>query len=136
MKQIKDGPEIILNLWYVVDDLGVIYTLRVRAYIMDGTDETKLEYLRTMANFDYLIARIFSIPKRFQIRGQAIFHNAALDMMSSPVELFEEAIQTLQNELPAQTPYDIPDQPLVCITPLFGDDEGHIHLMIDEGKYI
>lgn len=32
---VLDNPEIILNLWYVVDDMGVIYSLRGRTYIGD-----------------------------------------------------------------------------------------------------
>ena len=35
------GQEIILNLWYVIDDDGLIYSLRARCYVHSGTDEEK-----------------------------------------------------------------------------------------------
>jgi len=118
--------EIILNLWYVIDDMGVIYALRARAYIGTGSDEEKMALLQQYALVDYLIARIFPIPSKFHIDGQPIYHKAGLDLMSSPAELFEEAIQALQRDLPSQTPLDIPTKPLVCVTPLMGDDDGNI----------
>ena len=123
--------EIILNLWYVVDNLGYIYSLRARAYIGEGTDEEKLEYLRDHATKDYLIARIFPIPQKYHIEGKPIFHKAGLDLME-PIDLFSEAIETLQRDLPSQTPMDIPTKPLVCITPLFGDDRGNIRPIFPE----
>ena len=41
------GQEIILNLWYVIDDEGLIYSLRARCYVHSGTDEEKLAFLRS-----------------------------------------------------------------------------------------
>jgi hypothetical protein len=35
-------PEIIFNLWYVFDDTGMIYSLRTRAYVQNGSDEVYL----------------------------------------------------------------------------------------------
>ena len=55
-------PEIILNLWYVYDDLGFIYHLRARCYVRSGSDEEKLEFLRRCAETDYMIAQVFPIP--------------------------------------------------------------------------
>ena len=124
-------PEITLNLWYVCDDLGFIYSLRARAYVGVGSDEEKLESLRKHASTDYLIANVFSIPSQFHIEGQQVFHKDALDLMN-PVTLFEEAIVTIQRDLPSQTPLDIPSKPLVCLTPLLGDEDGNIHPRIDE----
>ncbi len=65
-------PEIILNLWYVVDDLGYIYSLRARAYLGSGSDDEKLAMLQKYAKTDYLIAKAFPIPKQFHINGQPI----------------------------------------------------------------
>ena len=125
------SAEITLNLWYVVDDLGFIYSLRVRAYVGQGSDDKKLEQLRSLASIDYLIARIFSIPKKYQLEGQPIFHKSALDLMPT-IDLFCEAIEALQADLPSQTPLNIPDKPLVCITPLLGNDNGNIRPFFDE----
>lgn len=37
-----DNREIILNIWYVTDEEGIIYSLRAKAYISEGTDEEKI----------------------------------------------------------------------------------------------
>ena len=127
-------PEIILNLWYVCDEWGFIYSLRARTYIGTGSDEEKLALLQKFAQVDYLIARMFTIPVKFRIDGKLIYHKDALNLMPSPIAFFEEAIKTLQNDLPVQTPLDIPAKPLVCLTPLLGDDAGNIRPIIDEVK--
>jgi hypothetical protein len=119
-------PEIILNLWYVHDDLGYIYSLRARAYLGYGSEQEKLAFLQQFARSDYLIARPFKIPKLWWLEGRPVFHQAVLQTWPSAIPLFLEAIRTLQAELPSQTPFDIPLRPLVCITPLLGDDDGHI----------
>ena len=49
-----------------------------------------------------------------------------MDDFQEAQELYEDAIAALQADLPGQTPYDIPDRPLVCITPLLADDAGTI----------
>ena len=115
-----DNPEIILNLWYVCDDQGVIYSLRARAYVGTGSDQEKSALLQKFAAVDYLIARIFPIPPKLHIQGQPVYHKAALDLMDSSIDLFAEAIQAIQRDLPSQTPLDIPSKPLICVTPSSG----------------
>ena len=127
-----DQPEIILNLWYVHDDMGVIYSLRARCYIGTGSDQDKLRFLQQHAALDYLIAKPFPIPKRFHVSGMAVYHKAALDLLSNPVELFEDAIQAMERELPAQTKLSIPHRPLVCLTPLIGNDRREIFPSVNE----
>ena len=127
-------PEICLNLWYVRDEEGFIYSLRARAYLLEGNDSDKLRELQRHSKTDYLIARAFPIPARLGINGNPIFHESVF-ITFDKIKLFEDAINTLQSELPAQTPFDISDQPLVCFTPLIGDDDGNISLKIDEINY-
>lgn len=59
------GQEIIMNLWYVIDHEGLIYSLRARCYVHSGTDEEKLAFLQKCAETDYLIAQSFPVPERF-----------------------------------------------------------------------
>lgn len=40
------------------------------------------------------------------------------------------------NELPSQTPFDIPANPLVCITPLLGDDNDNIAPIFNGQRFI
>jgi len=60
-----EEPEVILNLWYVYDDLGFIYSLRGRTYLGYGTDEEKLKFLHQHATKDYLIAKSFPLLERY-----------------------------------------------------------------------
>ncbi len=50
----ETGPEIILNLWYVRDDEGIIYSLRARPYVIYGSDENKTSFLKSFADQDHL----------------------------------------------------------------------------------
>ena len=127
-------PEIILNLWYVTDDEGLIYSLRARCYVHSGTEEEKLTFLRSFANTDYLIAQPFPVPEGFHIhlvggeQAQQIpvaSYNAV--RASVPfISLFEDVIQVMEKQLPAQTKLTIGCDPVVCITPLLGDEDGNM----------
>jgi hypothetical protein len=126
--------EIILNLWYVHDDNGFVYSLRARCYIGSGADDEKLTLLRQFAEKDYMIAQPFPIPERFHttvVEGNtqkkvAVIHLDSLEPIGGPQVLFEDAFATLDRQLPAQTNLSIGQQPLICITPLLADDNGEI----------
>ena len=131
-----ENPEIILNLWYVSDEEGVIYSLRARAYLGTGSDAEKLAFLQQFAKTDYLIARSFPIPEDFRIEGLPISHKSMLELPGSSIALFAQAIQTLEDELPEQTPYEIPDQALICITPLLKDHAGNLQPFFSGQKFL
>jgi hypothetical protein len=126
------SPEIILNLWYVVDDLGMIYSLRARCYVRSGSDEEKLAFLQSCAETDFLIAQPFPVPERLHttvIEGDehkkmAVASHSALVASGGVGLLFEEVYQEMEKQLPAQTKLSIGRDPLVCITPLLGDEHG------------
>ena len=124
-------PEIILNLWYVLDNEGIIYSLRARAYVISGSDEAKTSFLKSFADQDYLIAKPFPIPERFHLtllnsdgtrKKYPVTNTKILRSLPNRVDLFEDAIKVLESEFPAQTKLEIPQDPVVCITPLFGDE--------------
>lgn len=120
------GREIILNLWYVHDYNGIIYSLRAKAYIGEGTEEENLSFLQQRAPLDYLVAEPFEVPERFHMKvdedGTPIVmpvgHISLLQMLESRIAIFEDAIRTIESRIPAQTKLDISKNPLVCITPL------------------
>jgi hypothetical protein len=134
-------PEIILNLWYVFDDTGMIYSLRARPYIQSGSDEEKLAFLQRSARTDYLIARPFPIPERFHStitegkvrKKMPVMLVQALEIHGGPVtaaDLFDEAFREIEKDLPAQTTLSIPEEPLICMTGLYADDHGDIRPQI------
>lgn len=144
-KPFQNEPEIILNLWYLFDDRGVIYSLRARAYIHSGSDEEKLRFLHGLAERDYLIARPFLIPDHFHTTvvdedGQRTVPVMLMQVLETQggyvtiADLFEEAVRAIEQDLPGQTQIAIPQAPLMCLTPLFVDDDGKIRPQIDGEK--
>jgi hypothetical protein len=133
-------PEILLNLWYVRDDEGIIYSLRARAYVGFGSDDEKLTLLRQYAETDYLIAQPYPIPERFHItvredgvaRRMAVAHVSQLEPAGTGIALFEDAIKDLERQMPAQTRLTVGPRPVVCMTPLIADDDGRIEPRITE----
>jgi hypothetical protein len=132
-----DEPEIILNLWYVFDDRGVIYSLRARAYVQSGSDEEKLRFLQRCAETDYLIARPFPVPERcytivvagtsekrmpYMLTQALEIHGGSM----TAADLFEEAFKEIEKDFPASTKLSIPVDPLICITGLYADDDGNL----------
>jgi hypothetical protein len=136
------GPEIILNLWYVHDEQGVIYSLRARAYVAMGSDEEKLELLKGHAMLDYLIATPFPIPERFHPtfieldgkRKMPVALKSAIEVTVGLQNMFEDLFVALEKGLPAQTKLSIGRDPLVCITPVLGNDEGALRVNIEGAK--
>jgi hypothetical protein len=134
-----NSAEVILNLWYVQDEDGLVYSVRARAYVGTGTDEEKSTLLRAFAITDYLIAAPFPVPERFHMGSSGpmgeiqvpVCHRGALDLLDSPLAIFEDAIKTLNAALPSQTDLNISGRPLVCITTLVGDEHGSIRPIIE-----
>lgn len=131
--------EVGLNLWYVRDEEGIIYSLRAKAYVVEGTDEEKLAFLQERATLDYLIADPFEVPKRFNFisgvghdeKEMPVGHIAMIETMDSPIALFEDAIKVIEKRFPAQSDLSIPQDPLVCTTPLMPNKHGIIEPRVE-----
>jgi hypothetical protein len=124
------SSEVALNLWYVSDDEGVIYSLRAKVYVVEGSDEEKLASLQAVAARDYLIAESFSVPERFHLHvgdtRMPVGHVAMLQTLDSPIALFEDAVRVLEERFPTQSNLTVPQDPLVCTTPLVQNPAGVI----------
>lgn len=124
--------EVMFNFWYVHGGDGIIYSLRARAYLVQDTEDQSLAFLRQLASTDYLIARPFTIPERFHItlghsgEKMAVASTAVLGTLNTPIALFEDAIEQIEKDFPAQSNVTVPSHPLVCVTPLLGDEQGNI----------
>ena len=135
--------EIIFNLWYVFDeDDGLIYSLRAKPYAQDGDDEQRLKFLQSRAQKDYLIAQPFPISDSYSMnimegcreKKMPVFPVNQLDMYGGPVktvDLYEEVFRKIEKQLPAQTKLKISQNPLICTTPLLGDNAGNLEPKID-----
>jgi hypothetical protein len=126
--------EVIVNVWYVRDEDGFVYSLRVKPYVFQGAREEKLAFLQERALLDYLIAEPFPIPEHLyypyledgEIKKIAVAHMSGLATLDSPVAPFEEAFKIIEDRFPAQSEIDIPQDPIVCGTPLMQDSMGVI----------
>ena len=119
-----------------MDEDGIIYSLRAKAYIGIGSEVEKLEFLQQRASLDYLVAEPFEIPQRFYIQiGNMdtpettlvpVAHVSMLQTLDSPITLFEDALRIIEDRFPAQSQLDLPQQPIVCTTPLMQNQQGII----------
>lgn len=138
------SQEIILNLWFVIDDDGLIYSLRARCYFHSGSDEEKLAFLQSLAGTDYLVAQSFDIPERFHTtvhneHGSDKLPVATYNGIRETVPfaaLFEDAIQEMEKQIPKQTMVKIGQQPIVCMTPLLGDEDGNMRPLAKNKEWI
>lgn len=138
------SPEIILKLWYVIDDEGLIYSLRARCYVHSGTDEEKLTFLRSFAEMDYLIAQPFPVPEAFHVTMDYGDRKETLPFATYKglretghfTALFESVYDAMQAQLPAQTKLRIGQQPIVCMTPLLGDEDGNMRPLTENTERI
>lgn len=130
----KDA-EIVTNLWYVMDDQGFIFSLRAMSYVATGTEQEKLSFLASRAYLDYLVARPFSIPSRYESTfvddgGErttyAVIHHQSAGAIGGVDQLFFDALDQIQSDLPAQTELQIPESPLIKITALHGSRDGAV----------
>lgn len=133
--QLPETAEIVANLWYVMDHQGFICSLRIKPYVCGGSDEEKLDFLKSRAYLDYLIAHPFPVPSRFCttfVEGDgsetkyAIIHHDDAVRLGGIDQLFFDGLDEMQKELPVQTEMKIPESPLIKVTALTVDGNGKI----------
>jgi len=132
---LSDSAEIVCACWSVHDEDGLIYSLRVHPYVATGAEANKRVFLQSRAYRDYLVARVFPVPERFHIQvaapggsvtTQPVAHMEALNGSGGLDQLFFDALDTLNQDLPAQTRLDIPESPLLLIRALSLDASGEL----------
>ena len=109
--------EPIFNLFLFVSSGKIIYELGVVSHNFEGTDKQKLSFLAKQVSSDFLKAKKFPVPKRYQLSdvetgktSNGIRYQSYITMASSGMhlDLFEEIFEAL----------NAPPQPLMCITPI------------------
>ena len=144
---LPEDAEIVANLWYVIDHQGFIFSLRVMSYVASGTDQEKLSFLASRAYLDYLVARPFPVPERYastfvdddgRHTKLAVVHHDSMKTLGGVDQLFFDALDIIQSDLPMQTRLQIPENPLIKITALQGRRDGSVvpvdALRGDEGQ--
>lgn len=132
-------PEVILNLWYVMDQSGLIFSLKAKPYVAIGEDVDKTKFLQSRASLDYMIAKDFKIPENFtsHLSGHTfkgiMYHS--LTSLTSELMLFENCFKDLEMEFSPMGGLKIPKEPLVCITPLHLTDDLKLKLFDKNNKF-
>ena len=99
--------ETILNIYLLIDN-GLVTSFKSISYEMEGTDEVKIDYLKTIAKEDYSKAITFNAPqnKNNKFMSYNKFHK--LEKNGMQYRLFEEIFEK----------YNDPQNPIVCVTPV------------------
>ena len=124
--------EVVFNLWYVLDDKGIVYFLLGRSYPGIGSDEENLAMLLSHAATDHRVAQYFPLPDRIKTtivtdrsrREIPVIHYSSLASLGGPEILFREVVLLLQAQVHAMSGLALNDDPVVCISPLFLDVDG------------
>lgn len=133
---LSDTAEIVANFWYVIDDQGFIYSLRIKLYVCQGPEEIKLNFLKSRAFCDYLVAKPFPVPERFSTRFQGydgsetikypVIHHDNAAVLGGIDQLFYDGLDQMQQDLLAQMKMTIPDSPLIKVTALTLSEDGSL----------
>ena len=99
--------ETILNIYLKIDN-GFIVEYRAESYQHDGSDDEKIEFLKSKAKSDFYKAKIFNSPVTSNGKFMKYRHFAKLEDQGMHFQLFEEIFQE----------YKVPQNPLICVTPI------------------
>ena len=142
-----NNTELVFNLWAIFDSsAGLIYGLAGKAYNLSGDDQHKLAVLQALAPTDYVTAKRYGVPERFQVHfsdGTVKKGCAEAHSVGNPVVmLFEDMFSQMEHELPPiprfdsgqtfSTPQYVPDDPLCVTTILYEDEVGNIRPIVSK----
>ncbi|HEX2868483.1 MAG TPA: hypothetical protein VHO03_15680 [Ignavibacteriales bacterium] len=99
--------EIILNIYLIINN-GFVVAFKAKGYEMEGGDNNKIDFLKRKAREDFEHAYHFDAPQNK--RGEYMKYNkfARLEQQGMQYQLFEEIFQS----------FKLPEQPLICVTPV------------------
>jgi hypothetical protein len=103
--------EIILNIYLVINN-NLVEAFKVVSYEIDGSDDKKIEFLKSNAKEDYEKAVVFDSPmdKEGKFMNYKRFHK--LEKRGMHFQLFEDIFQK----------FGVAENPLVCVTPVVDGD--------------
>ncbi|HVO75600.1 MAG TPA: hypothetical protein VMT35_16335 [Ignavibacteriaceae bacterium] len=99
--------EIILNIYLIINN-DYVEEFRAIAYEIDGEDESKIQFLKSKAREDFSRAYHFKAPSNRLGRFMKYNKFAKLEERGMHFQLFEEIFLS----------FDVPEKPLICVTPV------------------
>lgn len=99
--------ETILNIYLVIEQ-GNVISFKAKSYFKDGTDDEKIQFLKSRVKEDFEGAEIFNAPQNKNNEFMPYSKFAKLELQGMHFELFEEIFNK----------FNTPQNPLVCVTPV------------------
>lgn len=99
--------EKILNIYLIIEK-GLVVSFKAKSYEIEGSDETKIKFLKENARNDFLSAYSFDAPQNKKGGAMKYSHFAKFEKQGMQYDLFEEIFQK----------FGVPDSPIVCVTPV------------------
>jgi hypothetical protein len=131
--------EVCLNLWYFVDDTGVVLRLAGKAYALTGTEEQKLVALHHMSGSDHLTAVFGKVPPQFILHsehGEIAGAIPVADIHQDYWAVFGPLMDQIERELPKcirsvddnyeQFVVKLPKDPLCVTTAVYERIDGEL----------
>lgn len=141
-----NNPEVVANLWVYADEAGYIARVAGKVYVLDGSDQEKLDLLRRLAATDFLSAEWMPVPKNFEVIGPngERLRYAQLSMLSyeySKSLLVGPLLEKLAASIPEQLQevegeyrqfkLEMPDAPLTVLTVVVEHPDGRLVPMVN-----
>ncbi|NLT50083.1 MAG: hypothetical protein GXX85_04100 [Ignavibacteria bacterium] len=99
--------ERILNIYLVIVN-DIVTEFRAKDYLLDGDDDSKIKFLYSKAAADFDDAVKYEAPSNKNDKKMTYKQFSKLEKQGRHYELFENIF----------TKYEIPENPLICVTPV------------------
>jgi hypothetical protein len=99
--------EIIVNIYLIIENNFVV-AFKAKGYKKDGSDESKIKFLKEQAVNDYESAYTFDAPSNKHDSFMKYYKFAKLEKRGMHYKLFENIFSE----------FDVPENPLICVTPV------------------
>jgi hypothetical protein len=99
--------ETILNIYLIIEK-DFVTGFRAKAYEHDGSDNSKISFLKEHAKDDFAGAYVFDAPQNKNGKFMPYKKFAKLEANGMQYKLFEEIFQK----------FSVPEKPLICVTPV------------------
>lgn len=133
------SAEICLNLWFYVDDTGVVIRLAGKAYALNGTEQQKLAILHSLSGTDHLTATLAKLPESFVMKSDQGDLRGAVPVASvheNHARVFGPLMDQIERDLPKgirsvndnyeQFTVKLPEEPLCVTTAVYERADGEL----------
>ena len=99
--------ETILNIYLIIEKDFVV-AFKAKAYDMEGSETTKIQFLKDCAKEDFNNSYSFEVPVNKWGKFMKYSKFAKLENQGMHFQLFENIFAS----------FDVPQNPLICVTPV------------------